>query len=226
MIKLNDGFEIFLMNNMIYIASLSVLFCDFCRGELSMNNLLINASDLYSNLFQVDKELADKTREKGCPHCGGTLHSANYPRQLKGCGLLTVDTKIIRFSFCCATDGCRRRVTPPSVRFFGRKRYMAMVLVLISSILHKLTRQGAKELKKLAGVSYRTLFRWKAWWQNSFSITQFWKYNKAFYMPPLSTDRLCSDLVESFTANNEVTGMMRLLKFLSPLSCSNKIQVI
>ena len=190
-----------------------------------MLNSLINVSDLYSNLLQVDKNLADQTRKKGCPQCGGALHSANYPRQLKGCGLPIADTKIIRFSFCCATDGCRCRVTPPSVRFFGRKQYMAMVLVLLSTKLHNLSPQLANELKKLTGVSYRTLFRWKAWWLKSFPITRFWYCNKAFYLPPLNMDRLCHDLVESFSANSEVTGMMRLLNFLSPLSCSEKVQI-
>jgi hypothetical protein len=26
-----------------------------------------------------------------------------------------------RFSFCCAVGGCRKRTTPPSLRFLGRK---------------------------------------------------------------------------------------------------------
>ncbi len=191
-----------------------------------MSSLLLNSSELCSRLLHFDKELADRTREKGCPHCGGALHSANYPRQLKECGLPIDNTKITRLSFCCANDGCRRRVTPPSVRFFGRKRYIAIVMLLISTNLHKLTPRRVKELKSLAGVSYRTLCRWKAWWQKSFPVTRFWTYNKAFYLPPLNTDRLCYDLVEGFTANTKITGMMRLLNFLSPLSCTENIRVI
>ena len=40
-----------------------------------------------------------------------------------------------RFSFCCAVDGCRKRATPPSLRFLGRKVYLATVVTLISAML-------------------------------------------------------------------------------------------
>ena len=36
-----------------------------------------------------------------------------------------------RFSFCCDRDGCRKRVTPPSVRFLGRRVYLGAVVILI-----------------------------------------------------------------------------------------------
>jgi hypothetical protein len=35
-----------------------------------------------------------------------------------------------RRSFCCAVEGCRRRSTPPSVRFLGRKVYVGAIVVL------------------------------------------------------------------------------------------------
>ena len=40
----------------------------------------------------------------------------------------------IRLSFCCDRDGCRKRVTPPSVRFLGRKVFLAVAVILISAI--------------------------------------------------------------------------------------------
>ena len=43
-----------------------------------------------------------------------------------------------RFSFCCARDGCRTRKTPPSLRFLGRKVYLAAMVVLIA-----IMREGA-----------------------------------------------------------------------------------
>ena len=36
-----------------------------------------------------------------------------------------------RLSFCCALDVCRKRTTPPSLRFLGRKVYLGAVVVLI-----------------------------------------------------------------------------------------------
>ena len=37
-----------------------------------------------------------------------------------------------RLSFCCAVDGCRTRATPPSLRFVGRKVYLATIVVLVA----------------------------------------------------------------------------------------------
>jgi len=65
-------------------------------------------------LFTVDQNLADRAREKGCP-CGGRLHSANYRRNLRGVDNLPEEYGR-RLSFYCDRDGCRKRVTPPSVR--------------------------------------------------------------------------------------------------------------
>ncbi len=122
-----------------------------------MASAFTNDPRLYATLLQIDKDLAAETREKGCPHCGGVLHSACYPRKLKGFCSPFDDKKIVRFSFCCSTDGCRRRITPPSVRFLGRRRYLSAVVVLVSAVFHGLTTKRAEELEKLIGVSHRTL---------------------------------------------------------------------
>ena len=76
-------------------------------------------------LLGIDAELAAKARVHGCLVCGGRLHSARYPRKAHG-RPLSVRQKLgpehnLRFSFCCAVDGCRKRRTPPSVRFLGRR---------------------------------------------------------------------------------------------------------
>ncbi|MCP4289948.1 MAG: helix-turn-helix transcriptional regulator [Gammaproteobacteria bacterium] len=169
--------------------------------------------------MQIDKDLAIETREKGCPRCGGVLHSACYPRKIKESCVPLDGKEIVRFSFCCSTDGCRRRITPPSVRFLGRKRYLGVVVILVSAMLHGLTQRRAEELAELAGISHRTLSRWKTWWQEAFPASRFWSYSKAFIVPPLDPACLCRDLVERFSAQYEMVGMVRLLRFLSPLNC-------
>ena len=84
-------------------------------------NSILNDPKLYDALLKIDKELASKTREDGCLHCGGVLHSAVYPRKLKTLPIKIGNSKIIRFSFCCSTDGCRSRINPHSVRFMARQ---------------------------------------------------------------------------------------------------------
>jgi hypothetical protein len=180
---------------------------------------IVKDSRFYDALLQIDKELAADARDKGCPSCGGSLHSACYPRKMQDSYLLTSKNRIMRFSFCCRVDGCRHRVTPRSVRFLGRKRYLSVAVVIVSAMSHGLTQKRADELAKLIGVSLRTISRWQTWWQETVSNTGFWQHRKSLIMTPLNPAKLCRDLVEYFTAQCAETGMMNLLRFLSPLSC-------
>ena len=78
-------------------------------------------------LQQIDDELAEQVQAGGCPHCGGPLHRASYPRKPRGVPHRQLDERYRRrHSFCCAADGCRRRCTPPSVRFLGRRVYLGV----------------------------------------------------------------------------------------------------
>ena len=178
-----------------------------------------NDPKLVEFLFQIDKDLASKTREKGCPHCGGVLHSACYPRKPKGLPISPESKANIRFSFCCSTDGCRRRVTPPSVRFLGRKHYLGAVVLLLSAMFKGQSQRGIQKIEKLLGVSSKTLSRWHTWWQEIFPASRFWQYSKSFLMPPLNSACICQDLVDRFSAQDDRLNLSRLLRFLSPLSC-------
>lgn len=71
-------------------------------------------------------------------YCGGALHRANYPRKVRGLppGASAGDGAggpgpELRLSFCCAREGCRKRHTPASLRFLGRRVYAGVVLVLV-----------------------------------------------------------------------------------------------
>ena len=102
------------------------------RESQMSHNCLVNSNlNFHTHLLTLDIDLAKKVKEKGCRHCGGSLHQANYPRI--GFGITAQISHIYtsRFSFCCAN--CRRRTTPTSVRFFGRRRYVATLFVLLCS---------------------------------------------------------------------------------------------
>ena len=90
-------------------------------------------------LLVFDRDLAASTRAARCWRCGGALHSASYERKPRGCADGLGQEYAERFSFCCAVDGCRKRTTPPSLRFLGRKIYLATVVTLISAMLHGTT---------------------------------------------------------------------------------------
>ena len=80
-----------------------------------------------------------------------------------------------RFSFCCAVDGCRSRATPPSLRFLGRKVYLAAIVVLVAVMRHGVTTSRMERLSQAVGVDRRTVERWRRWWRDSFTATPFWR---------------------------------------------------
>jgi hypothetical protein len=132
---------------------------------------LLQEVRFYIRLQQIDEQMAAEARSAGC-RCGGRLHSARYPRKPRG-GSGEIGAAFgSRHTFCCARDGCRRRVTPPSVRFFGRRVFFAPVFVVTSGLRKVLSPLQGKRLRERVGVSRRTLKRWAAWWQGDFSASR------------------------------------------------------
>ena len=83
----------------------------------------------FEGLVESDRVIAQQSQRGGCPHCGGRLDVANYPRKPRGLPCDLGPTWQIRYSFSCAVDGCRRRLTPVSLRF-GRRVYALVVVVV------------------------------------------------------------------------------------------------
>ena len=77
-----------------------------------------------------------------------------------------------RLSFCCAQDGCRRRSTPASVRFLGRKVYLGVIVVLLTALHHGLTEARRRRLIEELDVPLQTLWRWQRWWREQFVATR------------------------------------------------------
>jgi hypothetical protein len=80
-------------------------------------------------LLEIDRQIAQTMREEGC-RCGGQLDRADYPRKPRGIAPQAEEAFSRRFSFSCNRYGCRKRHTPMSVRFLGRRVYVAAAVVL------------------------------------------------------------------------------------------------
>ena len=122
-------------------------------------------------LERIDKAEAEACREGGCRRCGDRLHSATYPRKPHG---LAAELRggARRFSFCCAH--CRRRATPASVRFFGRRFRAAPVFVMLGVLVSAPhARLGA--VARRWGVPLSTLKRWRGWWLKTILATPLWR---------------------------------------------------
>ena len=111
-------------------------------------------SALWPVLTKIDADLATQACTQGCA-CGGALHRADFPRKVRG-----VNVEARRDSFCCAEEGCRRRVTPGSVRFLGRRIYAGFIVVLLTALRHGLSAGRVAVLQEHLGVDRRTLERW------------------------------------------------------------------
>lgn len=177
-----------------------------------MMSLLVD-DRFYHVLARIDCDLADAARREGCK-CGGSLHSARFPRKPRG---MTAphDGDDRRASFCCAI--CRKRATPPSVRYLGRRVYLGAVVTLATAMQHGATRDRFRRLRDLLGVSRRTLARWRVWWTEVFAESAFWKAAKAAFSPPVSTTDAPKSLLDRF-AGDRVEQLAALLRLLAPLS--------
>jgi hypothetical protein len=168
-------------------------------------------------LLQFDEDLARDARAQGCPDCDGKLHSAVFPRKPRGILQPLEPEFCMRFSFCCNTDGCRHRTTPPSIRFVHRKIYLGAVVVLVSALRSGATSFRMKALKELVGVSRQTVLRWQRWWKQVFPQTAFWRAAQGALRSPVEIDGLPLSLLERFSGTPR-ERLLELLRFLKPLA--------
>jgi hypothetical protein len=171
-------------------------------------------------LFSVDQDLAQSARAKACS-CGGRLHRADYPRKPRGVEKLPEDYAY-RFSFCCERDGCRKRVTPPSVRFLGRKVYLFAVVVLVSAMRQGPSPRRIRTLSEMFGADRRTIARWQVFWREHVPQTPFWKIAHGRLPATAGVIILPRSLLEAFLGGDDpCAGWGRLLRFLAPISTTS-----
>jgi hypothetical protein len=179
---------------------------------------LPRGASFWSVLLAIDQDLADDTRKQGCP-CGGRLHSANYLRKPRGTPLQLPEPQCLRLSFCCDRDGCRHRVTPPSVRFLGPTVYLGAIVILISALRQGPSPRRVRELSARFGADRRTIARWLVFWRERFPQMPFWKSARARLGALAEIVALPYDLVEAFLSRHDCdSGWTLLLKFLAPIT--------
>ena len=89
------------------------------------------------------------------------LHSVRYPRKPRGISAVLDTSYETRLSFCCATEGCRRQTTPPSIRFLGREVYLGVIIILVTALEQGLTPRRRKQLIEQLDLYPQTLSRWR-----------------------------------------------------------------
>jgi hypothetical protein len=189
--------------------------CKQTKGTTPVCHSFLSDPTFYQFLFKIDQDIAAKIQAEGCP-CGGVLHSARYPRKPRGIRGALDETYCTRLSFCCAEDGCRRRMTPPSVRFLGRKVYLGVMVLLMTAIGHGLSVQYRQALIETINPSPQTLWRWRRWWQRTFPKSRCWKAEQGLFIPPIPSQQLPDDLLERLTPVSLMMKTCHVLRLVAP----------
>lgn len=178
-----------------------------------MYQSLLRDKAFFAFLFRCDQDLAREAQRGGCPLCGGPLHQAHFPRKPRGGAIEIGSPEAVRLSFCCGRGECRNRVTPRSLRFLGRRVYLAPAVALVGAM------RGARgsNLAGLVGVSRRTLRRWRRWWQEFFPRTGLWLETCGRLRRPIAAGKLPGALLAAF-AGDFPTRVLAFLRWLAPLT--------
>jgi len=170
-------------------------------------------------LGEIDAEHAERVHRSGCPRCGGALDHADYARKPRGELGEAAGSYERRCSFCCRVDGCRKRATPASLRFLGRKVYVAVLVVVASAVGRSMRLTGRRSPRSVQGVPVRTVRRWLDWWQTVFALGAFWSEAKSFFTMPVDVGELPVSLLERFGTGK--VALERVLRFTAPITTTS-----
>ena len=165
---------------------------------------LLSADDaFFQSLRALDFDLFLVAKSKPCAFCSGPLDTAHFPRKPRGAG----EQELKRFSLCCRKEGCRHRVTPPSLRFLGRKVYSAWVVIL------------AVEFSRVLGlggqISRQTITRWKNFWRERLSEAHpFMRWARGFLPPGTPNSSLPSTCLKALGFPSQ-ESWVAILRFFS-----------
>ena len=188
-----------------------------------MHKLLADAR-FYEALLEIDWDLARGVRDARCACAArGPLHAAHLPRHPRGGPAALPEGYEKRFSFCCGLEGCRARTTPPSVRYLGRRWFLAAVVMLVSALRHGPNGRRLAAVQKWLGdqVCRRTVERWRRWWLERFAALPHWTASRGRFVPPVDAERPPLSLLERFQKGEAREQLIAALRFVSPVTTAS-----
>ena len=179
-----------------------------------MHGLLENV-EFHERLFRTDVELAEQIQRRGCRRgdCRGRLHRSDFPRKIRGLAVDDASSSASRIGLCCGW--CRRRVLPPTVRFFGRSSY-AFIAALVAVATTLAT--GIASGVRLVGAAWATVARWIGFLQCDLACRREWQAGRGRLPAVLPIEQLPLSLVEVFGAVESDDAWHSALRWLSPIT--------
>lgn len=175
---------------------------------------------LFVALAELDELSAAKVKAGGCENCQGPLDRADYDRKPRGDLGEAAGAYARRRSFCCRREGCRQRATPPSVRFLGRKVYVAALVVIASVIGRERGLVGRGAPRRVENVPARTVRRWLEWWTAVFAVSMFWQEAKGLLATPVDETMLPGAILERLGWPDSA-ALTRLLRLIAPITTTS-----
>ena len=175
---------------------------------------LLRDGRFFELLLKVDLEKLEEVSASGCPRCGGRLHAAHFSRKPRG--ILVRPEALpegyeVRFDLCCGR--CRRRTLPASVRFLGRKVYVAVAIAVATVLVRGKDRDAVRLLRRELGVSWGTLWRWCQWWR-ALTGSAFWTRIRGRLPVALDASALPESLLRCFEGS-WAERMLQLVRLLA-----------
>jgi hypothetical protein len=175
---------------------------------------LLGSVEFQAELVRVDLDIARRFQLQGCPYrCGGRLHRADFPRKVRGLTADNAPSFVSRIGLCCGS--CRRRVLPPTVRFFGRSSYaFVAVLVAVATTLGSGIAAGAR----LVGAAWSTVTRWTHFLHYGLVACGEWQATRGQLPASLLCEQLPLSLVRMFGSVESDNAWLSTLRWLSPIT--------
>lgn len=187
-----------------------------------MCQFVLQKPAFFAFLFDIDQDHAAEVRARGCPICGSRLHQSDYERKPRGLQP-SISINTTRMSFCCGQ--CRRRCTPESIRFLGRRVYLGVVIVLATALCSGLSLRRGRVLSEQLGVPVRTIARWRQWWLTGFTQTATWRDLRGRFMPPIAQDDLPRAFLVRAAPTDSRGGVVgTVLRWLAPISTKTEVR--
>ena len=190
------------------------------KREFTIFHNFFKESRFHLLLSSIDEEIGLSTRLVGCNYCGGILHRADYPRSP-----IWISTELRvyydeRISFCCNNNKCRKRTTPPSVRFFGRIWVPGPLFIIISLLTDGISLRRIESIKRRFGIDIKlsTWMRWREWWLSKFPQTKFWQQNMGIVSINLKPDYPFPKTFLILYCGAIEAKILALIKFLLPMT--------
>ncbi len=106
-------------------------------------------------------------------------------------------------------------MTPPSLRFLGRKVFFGMVVLLLPVLRNGPTPERLNRLCANFAVSVRTVRRWCRFWRETFVTSRVWQAARGRFAAPVRAESMPGALLDAFSGTsdpeNRVVAVLRLV---------------